>query len=148
MNGCEGNLELLRRLAEGGIEFVVIGGYAAVLHGSSQSTADLDICTTMDEPNLRKIADALADLNPRFRYQPGRHMDATTDMGRLDVHGSVPAVGGFHEIMRDAVVMDVGGRAIKVIGIEALIRSKRASGREKDARVADELALLSSRGKR
>ena len=147
MNGCEENLELLRRLAEAGVDFVVIGGFAAVLHGSAQPTADLDVCASMDEPNLRRIADALADLHPRFRYQPGRHMDAMTDLGRIDVHATVLEVGGFDEL-REAVIIKASGRGIKVIGIEALIRSKRASGRVKDASVADELAALSSRPER
>jgi len=139
---------LVTLLAEADIAFVVIGGVAAVLHGSSQPTEDLDVCSAMDEANLRRFADALQDQNPRFRYQPGRHMDVTTDLGRVDVHGNVPAVGGFEDVLKGAVVMNVGGRAIKVIGLEALIRSKRASSREKDAIVAHELTSLSSRVER
>ena len=43
--------ELLRRLAEVGVEFVVIGGYAAVIHGSAYVTNDVDVCAVLSPDN-------------------------------------------------------------------------------------------------
>ena len=59
--------QLLDRLVESRIDFVLIGGYAAVLHGSSQVTQDLDICAVLTEENVGRLRDALRDLDPRHR---------------------------------------------------------------------------------
>ena len=53
--------QLLRRLAEAGVDFVVVGGYAAVIHGSAYVTNDLDLCTVLSPDNLDRIRRALAD---------------------------------------------------------------------------------------
>ncbi len=55
---------LLQRLGDAGIEFVVVGGVAAVLHGSSMVTRDLDVCATLSSENLQKLRDALRELQP------------------------------------------------------------------------------------
>ena len=59
--------QLLRRLAEAGVDFVVVGGYAAVIHGSAYVTNDLDLCTVLSPDNLDRIRRALADLQPVHR---------------------------------------------------------------------------------
>lgn len=63
---------LLKRLLEKQIDFVLIGGYAAVLHGSSQVTHDIDICAVMTKFELAKLRDALKDLEPKHRMNPNR----------------------------------------------------------------------------
>jgi hypothetical protein len=63
---------LLQRLSDAGIEFVVVGGVAAVLHGSSLVTRDLDVCAELSSQNLRKLRDALRDLHPVHRIGPPR----------------------------------------------------------------------------
>ena len=54
---------LLQRLSDAGIEFVVVGGVAAVLHGSSMVTRDLDVCASLTDANIRKLRAALHDLH-------------------------------------------------------------------------------------
>jgi hypothetical protein len=58
---------LLERLASSGIEFVIIGGYASVLHGSSIVTRDLDICAVLTSETIERLRETLKDLNPRHR---------------------------------------------------------------------------------
>ena len=57
---------LLQKLADAGFEFVVVGGYASVLHGSSYVTDDLDICAVLTPQNVETLRTALADLQPRI----------------------------------------------------------------------------------
>ena len=62
--------QLLRRLADAGLDFVIVGGYAAVSHGSSYLTRDVDICAVLTDENVAKIRRALGDWNPKHRMTP------------------------------------------------------------------------------
>jgi len=61
---------LVGRLIAHGIEFVPVGGYAAVAHGASFVTADLDICLRFTPENLIRLQNSLADLHPKHRMTP------------------------------------------------------------------------------
>ena len=61
---------LLQRLAKSGVDFVVIGGFAGVLHGSSLVTRDLDICAVLTAENIERLRQALKDLHPHHRLTP------------------------------------------------------------------------------
>ena len=58
---------LLKRLADGGVEFVVIGGAAAVAYGGSVTTDDLDVCAPLHPDNVVRIVKAMDGLHPRWR---------------------------------------------------------------------------------
>ena len=58
---------LLQRFTDAGFEFVVVGGYAGVLHGSSLVTNDLDVCAVLSPENVEKLRTVLADLHPVHR---------------------------------------------------------------------------------
>lgn len=62
---------LLQRFADAGLEFVVVGGFAGVLHGSSYVTENLDICAVLTSENIGKLRTALADLHPVHRMSDG-----------------------------------------------------------------------------
>ncbi len=47
--------ELVRRLHAVGVKFVIVGGLAAVKHGASYLTYDIDICVPLDKENFKKI---------------------------------------------------------------------------------------------
>ena len=65
------NFELaIQRLCDAGVEFVVIGGWAAIFHGSAHLTNDLDICYSRDRENLARLTDAMAPYHPRPRGFP------------------------------------------------------------------------------
>jgi hypothetical protein len=71
---------LLQRHSAVGIEFVVVGGVADVLHGSSMVTRDLDVCASLNGENLQKLRDAFGEMKNRHRHllcdnrgEEGRH---------------------------------------------------------------------------
>lgn len=151
--------QLLERLAGSGIDFVVIGGFAAVLHGSSQVTQDLDICAVLTEENVTKLREALRDLDPRHRMTaeklsflnvppPGtqlKNLYLRTEMGVVDVITEVTGVGDYERLCAKAPTMMIGGRPVRVIGIEDLITAKETLARGKDLLVAKELRMISVR---
>src|SRR5438874_584953 len=93
-------LELLKRLNEQQVEYVLIGGLAAVLHGSQTITRDIDICVPFNLENMTKLLAALAGLNPQYRERPDlafktdpayyaqfKNLYLLTDAGAIDVLG-------------------------------------------------------------
>jgi hypothetical protein len=149
-------LDLLRRLVEQRVDFVLVGGMAATAHGSSVVTEDVDVCTRFQLKNLERLLKALEGLHPFLRMSPGRRelaSDASalvgwknlylvTDWGQIDFLGEITGVGDFGVVARDAIAMDLGGFSCRVMSLTSLIRSKHAIGRYKDLRAARELELL------
>jgi len=144
--------ELLRRLAEADVEFVLIGGYAAVIHGSAYVTNDVDVCAVLSPDNIEKIRKALADLKPVHRQShrrlsflevpaPGQSLQnlylETTD-GIIDIITSV-------RLRERAMRADVFGMSCAVISLEDLIAAKEALGREKDLLTAKELRAIAGK---
>ena len=153
---------LLQRLADAGFEFVVVGGYASVLHGSSYVTDDLDICAVLTPQNVEILRTALADLKPwhRMTHQKLSFLDhppvdqsvnnlyLETEGGILDVISNVLGVGDYQRLRQSAVEVPLFGRKCLVISLEDLIAAKEAMGREKDLLTAKELrAIAAKRGK-
>lgn len=151
--------DLLTRLANSGLEFVIIGGFAGVLHGSSYVTRDLDICAVLTPANVDRLRDTLRDLNPRHRMtpqklsflqnpKPGEQLNnlyLETDWGVIDVLSSVLGVGTLDQLAANAETFEIGGRSCRVIGLGDLIAAKEALGREKDLLAAKELRLIASK---
>ncbi|MEM6290663.1 MAG: hypothetical protein AAGA54_05335 [Myxococcota bacterium] len=152
--GPQRNLELLERLHDGGVHFCIVGGVAAVLHGATRMTVDLDIAAPFDEGNLQRLVDVLRSLDARHATRPElrvvdepierlakfRMLVVETTLGRLDVLPEVPPLGGFDQL--STVVLDVGARATRVLALEQLIAVKRALRRPKDVEVAIELEAI------
>jgi predicted nucleotidyltransferase len=150
---------LLQRFADAGLEFVVVGGFAGVLHGSAYVTEDLDICAVMSPENIAKLRSALADLKPVHRmthkklsfleHPPAGETLANvyleTEAGIVDVLGSVLGIGAYREIARNAIEVPLFGRRCRVISMEDLIKAKEAMGREKDLLTAKELRAIAAK---
>jgi predicted nucleotidyltransferase len=119
---------LLHRLADSGLEFIIIGGYAAVTYGSSLVTRDLDICAALSDANVEKLRQV-------------------TDAGVIDILSSVLGVGDFARLKQAAEDFEIGGRVYHVIALEDLIAAKEAMGREKDLLAAKELRAIASKRK-
>lgn len=128
----------LRRLTEAKVEFVLVGGMAAIAHGSASVTQDVDVCIRFDEQTLSKVLTALRGTNPRERMSAARP-------ALSDLLGEVIAVGGLDALQRSAVTLGLGGFQCSVIGLRSLIDCKRALGRPKDLRVATELEAVLAR---
>jgi hypothetical protein len=148
--------EILRRLTIRGVDFVVIGGIAAVLHGSAQATYDLDICYATDAGNLAALADVLTDLGARLKGidEPLPFVsDATTlrrielltmvtSEGELDVISRPAGSPGYETLRRHAERFDLGGFSVLVASINDLIAMKAEAGRQKDLAAIEELEAI------
>ncbi len=132
--------QLLSRLAESGIEFVIIGGYAAITHGSSYLTRDVDICTVPTNGNIARLRRAHAGWNPVDRLtsrkrpflefpppgEPLNNLYLQTDKRVIDFLTSVAGSGDFGRLKSRAEKVDVEGRRFHVMSLEDLIASKEA----------------------
>ena len=65
-------LDVLNTLAEDGVEFVIVGGVAARLHGSTRLTHDLDIVPKIDDVSWKRLIQAIWSLNTRPRIPKSR----------------------------------------------------------------------------
>ena len=137
--------ELTRRLIVGQVEFVLVGGFAAVAHGVTLVTRDVDICCRFSEANLMRIQQALAELHPVHRSRPDlplaltpeqcaslRNLCLKTDLGVLDCLGEVLGVGNFDEVSKRSVEVELPSGKCRVLDIDALIRAKEAMNRDHD----------------
>lgn len=139
-------LALFKVLERHGVKFVVIGGIAGRLWGSTSVTNDLDICYARDPENLKALAAALGELKVKLRgadrdlpfiadaktLKMGDHFTFTTTAGNLDILGTPAGSNGYESLSRTATKMDVGGMTALVAAIEDLILMKRTAGRPKD----------------
>lgn len=136
---------LLRRLVESGLDFVVIGGFAAVTHGSAYLTRGVEICTVLTPENVTRLRTALADWHPRHRMTPQRlsfldhpspgatlnNLCLETDQGVVDVLTSVLGVGDFVRLKNNAEKLEIDGVRVRVMSLSDLIAAKEALGRER-----------------
>lgn len=148
--------EILKRLADHQVEFIVIGGVAAAIQGSPMATLDVDVCTTFDDQNLARLIEALRDINPKQRMRPDRmplpleverlrgvrNLYVLTDIGILDLLGEVPGIGRFEELTEKTEVVDVGGFSCRVLNLETLIQSKAFAARPKDVENVRHLEVI------
>ena len=148
--------EILRRLVERGVDFVVIGGIAAVLHGSARNTFDLDICFATDDANLTALGDVLAGLGARLKgadeevpFVPDARtlrqvelLALVTRLGELDVLSRPPGAPAYPDLRRNADRYDVGGFNVSVASVDDLIAMKHAAGRAKDLLDIEELEAI------
>jgi len=151
--------DLLKRLNDRKVEYVVVGGLAGVLHGSGVVTEDVDVCAPLTRENLSNILAALRDVNPKWRMNPDhpalpddpasladvKNLYLVTDVGQIDFLSEITGVGEFREVASHTVVVDLDGVPCDVLDLDALIAAKRALGRPKDLQVAIELEALRER---
>ena len=148
--------EILRRLTSRGVDYVVIGGIAAVLHGSAQATYDLDICYATDRGNLAALGDVLTSLGARLKgveeavpFVPDERtlrrlevLTMVTDLGELDVLARPAGSPGYEALRRNADRLGLDGFSVLVASIDDLIAMKLAAGRRKDLSAVDELEAI------
>ncbi len=137
--------EVLRRLAAGDVEFIVVGLMAGVLRGAPVMTADLDLVHRRSAENVARLLSVLGELDATYRHDPRRlrpgashlmspgHQLLVTTYGDLDCLGTVGEGLGYEELLDRAPELDIGeGLAVKVIDLPTLIQLKQAAGRPKD----------------
>ena len=148
---------LVRVLQRHHVEFVIIGGIAGQLWGSSTITQDLDICYAREKTNLEHLAAALRELNAKLRGVKedvpfrldartlfnGDSFTFTTDFGAFDCLATPTGTNGYVDLKQAAETMSVGdGLKVWVCSIDDLIRMKRAAGRTKDRLELENLGAL------
>lgn len=146
----------VRALVDADVEFVLIGGWSAIIHGSSLMTDDLDICYSRKPENLLRLARALAPYHPRLRDLPEglpfiwdestlrneTVFTLVTDLGKIDLLGEVSGLGSFDEVKLGSYVAEAFGRKVRTLDLKSLIKAKRAAGRDRDLIVLPELESL------
>lgn len=147
---------LLRALVGGGVDFILIGGLAARVHGATRLTQDVDVLYDRADENLTRLALAMEPLAPYLRGAPaglpfrldagtlraGLNFTLTTTLGDIDLLGEVTGGGGYAELSAETVRVELFGLQIDCLSLPALIRVKRAAGRPKDFEAIAELEAL------
>jgi hypothetical protein len=137
---------VVARLNRHGVQYVVIGGVAAVLRGSPSITQDVDVCYQRGHENLERLADALKEAHADLRGAPpglpfvidsrslalGDTFTLTTDDGPLDILATPSGTEGYEDLAANADVVEAFGESFLVAGLDDLIRMKRAAGRPTD----------------
>ena len=138
-------LELLRALARGNVDYIVVGGVAAVLEGAPITTLDLDILYDRRPENLEHLLAVLRSVNARYRDPAGRDIRpdverlATlrlslllTELGPLDVLPEIGEGWTYDELLPDTTVREVGDLRVRVLSLGKLIEAKELANRDKD----------------
>jgi hypothetical protein len=146
----------LQTLCDAKVDFVVIGGFSATLHGSARVTYDLDICYSRAPLNLHRIAAALAPFHPRPRGFPtdlpfiwdevtlrnGALFTLNTALGEIDLLAEVAGLGAYDEVHARSITVEAYGRRMSILSLRSLIDAKRAAGRDRDLAALPELESL------
>jgi predicted nucleotidyltransferase len=147
---------LLQRLCDAEIDFVIVGGFAAMLHGSSLLTRDLDVCAVLTRENVAKLREILGDLHPEHRLTSQKlsfldnpdpdvnvlNLYLRTDFGPVDFLSSITGVGDFANVRANAIEVELFGRRCHVMSLDDLIRAKEAIGRDKDVQAVIQLRAI------
>jgi hypothetical protein len=156
---------LLATLHASAVDFVLIGGMAAILHGDSGATVDVDVVPARDPENLERLAAALSALGARSRAKgepegvpfdcsgaflrnlaPDAIVNLTTRAGDIDLCFRPSGTQGYPDLQRDAITLEAGeGVRILVASLADVVRSKEAAGREKDRAALPRLRRLLAR---
>ena len=149
-------MDLLARLVKAEVRFVLIGGYACIVHGGTLSTLDVDVCCDFTPDNLLRLQQAVADLNPVHRMTPKRiplsltakncqnlkNLYLDTDLGQLDCISEVLGLGDFGQVEQMCQTIEADRIQLKVLSRDALIQSKKAMGRPRDREAVHQLEAI------
>ena len=139
-------LTALRALHQGGVEFVVVGGLAAVLQGAPVGTLALEIVPARDEANVARLLRVLDALDSIYRMQPDRrlkpdasylsspgHHNLITNCGPLDVLGTIGRGLGYEDLLPHTSEMEIGGGArVRVLNLATIVALKEELAGAKD----------------
>jgi predicted nucleotidyltransferase len=139
--------QLLRRLSEAGVEFVLVGGLAVNAWGVVRGTKDVDIVVAIDSENLKRLAEVAVEAHGHiqkgdaFLSTPfsiaaevagGERVAIETELGLLDVVQGLDGVPPYAELRGSAVEAEILGVKVAVCSIDALREMKRVAGRPRD----------------
>lgn len=136
---------VLKILIRHEIEFILVGGIAAVIHGSPLSTQDLDLVYDPSQENIARLAKALRELGAHYLDPAGRHIEPDiskltsmrmhllrTRHGRVDLLKTIEPDQGFEDLVTRSRIFEVGDASVRVLDLDAIIDSKSEADRPKD----------------
>lgn len=143
-------------LAAHEVDYLVVGAYARILLGSARITKDLDVCHAPDRANLKRLANALRELEARPRGEGTEHpvilddlyldrmeiVTLETTAGWFDVLKWPKGTKSFADLKSRAVPLKVNGSSVLIAGIDDMIAMKLASSRPQDLADVEELRAL------
>ncbi|MCC5867753.1 MAG: hypothetical protein JJU27_04500 [Gammaproteobacteria bacterium] len=136
--------EILEVLNQHEVEYIVVGGVAAVIHGAPTTTFDLDTLVRLDDANAERLLRALSQLEARFREHQnsirptigdilaGGHLLLMTRAGPLDVLGFIGEQQRYEDLLVVSSEIGMSMGSLRVLDLEALIAEKKRMGRTKD----------------
>jgi len=136
--------DIIQTLVAHEVEFIVVGGMAAVLQGAQVHTIDLDSVYALPEPNLARLQRALTELGAVFRDDPRRiapnrshlqsrgHKLLQTKAGPLDVLATIETSTTFSDLLPESDWLEVDGARFRVLSLARLIVVKERLNRPKD----------------
>ncbi len=150
------NGAVLKALTAAHVEFILIGGLAAIVHGSARVTYDIDVLYNREEDNLGRLASSLAPFFPyprgapkglpfewsKNKLQHGCNFTLVTTLGDIDLLGLVPGNGTYETILPNSQPITLAGSTFPVVSLSDLIHLKTAAGRPKDLEALAELEIL------
>lgn len=143
-------VQVLDRLVEAGVEFIVVGMASAIAQGAPLNTLDLDIVHRRSEENVDRLLALLTSLDAVYRtdrrdLRPGReallgagHQLLRTRLGIIDCLGAMTLDGAdrtYDDLLEHSITLRIDGKEVRLLSLAAYIRAKRAAGRPKDLAV-------------
>jgi hypothetical protein len=141
------SFDALAVLHRHGVDFIVIGAFAAVAQGYPLPTQDVDVTPSRDPVNLERLAAALTELRAELRLSGGRthpfpiepaylgdsdSWALATTAGELDILFRPSGTSGFDDLRRDGLEITLRGTPVLLASLRDIIRMKEASNRPKD----------------
>ena len=128
------------------MDFIVVGGVCAALHGAPILTLDLDIVHSRKRDNIERLLKALEALEAHCRTHPekklrpeathlasGGHQLLITRFGPLDILGLIGSGRHYEDLLAHSVEMRAGeGLTVRLLDLATLIETKQETAGEKD----------------
>lgn len=148
--------KIISTLADGDVDFIVIGGLAAIAMGAARATYDVDVVYSRSPENIKRLCHALKEVKPYLRGAPpglpfqfdqvtvsnGLNFTLTTTLGDLDLLGEVAGGGSYDKLLAHTAEVVMYGKRLRCVKLETLIQLKLAAGRPKDFDAIAELRML------
>jgi hypothetical protein len=141
--------EILELLNKHQVEYVVIGGVAAVIHGAPVTTFDLDALVRVSDENADRLVAAFSDLDARYREHvstirpskedvlAGGHLLLITNAGPLDILSFIGDNDRYEDLVNVSSEFETSIGKFRVLDLEELVRQKRAMNRAKDRAILE-----------
>ena len=138
--------KILQAFQQEKVQYLLVGGMAAIGHGMNYVTDDLDICYARTPANLLALVKALKPAKPQLRTPDGElpflfdektlknglNFTLSTLWGSVDLLGELESVGQYPDLLPKALDVSFYGITSKMISLNDLIQAKKIAGRTKD----------------